>query len=105
VSVHFDSDSVQNSEIRLIRSYGDLDSINMAVGSPVQDIRIGFPGPTLILQRASPGSGRPRVLAMSRPETPQFSDISDEEALYDTETTPKPGPAESTRLRNLRNLY
>jgi hypothetical protein len=34
----------------------------------------------------------------ARPETPQFSDISDEETLYDTETTPIIGSAEPTRL-------
>jgi hypothetical protein len=36
-------------------------------------------------------------MSQTRPETPQFSDISDEEALYDTETTPTTGPAEPTR--------
>jgi hypothetical protein len=33
------------------------------------------------------------LMSQARPETPQLSDISDEEALYDAETTPTTGPA------------
>jgi hypothetical protein len=36
-------------------------------------------------------------MSQARPETHQFSDISDEKALYDAEITPIIGPAEPIR--------
>jgi hypothetical protein len=42
-------------------------------------------------------------MSQARPETPQLSDISDEEALYDAETTPTTGPAEFIRFSKSSN--
>jgi hypothetical protein len=58
VPAHFDPGPAQSPGARLARPCGDPDPMNIAVGPPVQGIRTGFPGPTLTLQRASPGSGR-----------------------------------------------
>jgi hypothetical protein len=42
-------------------------------------------------------------MSQTRPEIPQFSDISDEEAFYDTKITSISGPAEFTRSSKFLN--